>query len=426
MADHFRSGQQATYQGAIVEVVELLGHSDVVVRAGDDLATVKRCELLPIVDPKKALANTRLMGASDEVWTTASCRAKSLQSVLDCGEGRSSAVRTLALELGLSERHAWRLVKQYEQHRSVSGLIRRTPGRKIGTTVLQLPAERVIAETIDDFYLRRERPTAAQLYERVGALCRERRISIPAKGTVRRRLDRYNNRESQQRRVGSKKAKYAFEPMPGHVDVRRPLERVEIDHSPLDVIARSDDPLCDYVGRPWVTLAIDVCTRCVLGLHIGFDPPSILSVALCLTDAVRKKCPLDEVGVPLDWPMCGIPYEIVVDNGSDFISDAFKRGCEEHNIILTFRPIGSPHYGGTIERLIGTMVGRCHLLPGTTKNSTKAKGDYNSVKHASLTLRQARAWFIEQLLGHYHLSEHRTLRVPPFAAWNRASGGENE
>lgn len=425
MANHFRPGQEATFQGAIVEVVELIGHSDVVIRAGTDLATVKRCELFPIVDPKKALANTKLMGASDETWATASGRAKALQSVLNCEDGRTSAVRVLALDLGLSERQTWRLLKQYEQHLSVSGLIRRAPGRKVGTTVLDLSAERVIAETIDEFYLRRERPTAAQLYERVEAHCRERSISIPAKATVRRRLNHYNNRESQRRRVGSKKAKYTFEPMPGHVEVSRRLERVEIDHSPLDVIARSDDPFCDYVGRPWVTLAIDVYTRCVLGVHLGFEPPSILSVALCLTDAVRKKRPLDEVGVPLDWPMRGIPHEIVVDNGRDFISDAFKRGCEEYEIILSFRPIGSPHYGGTIERLIGTMVGRCHLLPGTTKNSTRAKGDYKSVEQASLTLSQARVWFIEQLLGHYHLTEHRTLRIPPFEAWNRASGGEN-
>lgn len=424
MANTFRPGQRAMYQGAIVEVVELVGHSDVVVRADSDIATVNRSELIPVVDPKQALVNTRLMGISDEAWTSASHRARALQDVLFCKRGRSQAVRELVPVLGLSERQVWRLLRQYEQQRSVSGLLRQTSGRKAGTTVLALPAERVIAETIDSFFLTRERPTAAQLHERVETRCRELGILPPAKVTVRRRLARYSDRESQRRRIGSKKAKYTFEPMPGHVEVTRPLERVEIDHSPLDVVVRSDDPRCDYVGRPWVTLAIDVYTRCVLGLHIGFEPPSILSVALCLTDAVRQKFPADEVGVPLDWPMCGVPKEIVVDNGADFISAAFKRGCDEHNIILTYRPIGSPHYGGTIERLIGTMVGRCHFLPGTTKNSIKAKGDYNSVRHASLTLRQARVWFLEQLLGHYHLSEHRVLRVPPFEAWNRANGGE--
>ena len=113
----------------------------------------------------------------------------------------------------------------------------------------------------------------------------------------------------------------------------------------------------------------------------------------------------------------------MVDNGKDFVSAAFRRGCSEHGIILSYRPAGSPHYGGSIERLIGTMVGQCHLLPGTTKNSVKAKGEYDSTKHAALTLRQARTWFVEQLLGRYHVKEHRMLRIPPIEAWKRALEG---
>src|SRR3546814_7429903 len=111
--------------------------------------------------------------------------------------------------------------------------------------------------------------------------------------------------------------------------------------------------------------------------------------------------------------MHGKPKEIVVDNGKDFQSLAFQRGCAEHGINLSYRPVGSPHYGGMIERLIGTMVGQCHLLPGTTKNSVKAKGEYDAQKHAALTLSEVRRWFVEQLLGRYHLREHRMLRIPP-------------
>src|SRR3546814_17382794 len=92
-------------------------------------------------------------------------------------------------------------------------------------------------------------------------------------------------------------------------------------------------------------MAIDVCTRCVLGIYIGFEPPSILSVALCLTHAVLLKNPAEEVGVPLDWSMHGKPKEIVVDNGKDFQSLAFQRGCAAHGINLHYRPVGSPHYG---------------------------------------------------------------------------------
>jgi putative transposase len=134
------------------------------------------------------------------------------------------------------------------------------------------------------------------------------------------------------------------------------------------------------------------------------------------------KSPAAEFGVPMDWPMHGLPKKIVVDNGRDFVSEAFRRGCEEYGIVLAFRPVGSPHYGGTIERLIGTAMGQCHLLPGTTKNSVKAKGDYNSAKHAAMTLSQVRRWFVEQLLGRYHTREHRMLRIPPLVAWQRAIG----
>jgi putative transposase len=61
------------------------------------------------------------------------------------------------------------------------------------------------------------------------------------------------------------------------------------------------------------------------------------------------------------------------------------------------------------------------LLPGTTKNSVKAKGDYDSAKHAVMTLSEVRRWFVEQLLGRYHLREHRMLRIPPREAWRRAT-----
>jgi hypothetical protein len=55
------------------------------------------------------------------------------------------------------------------------------------------------------------------------------------------------------------------------------LERVEIDHTPLDLFVVDDDtgmPL----GRPYVTLCIDDFSRCILGMHIGFTSPSYQSV----------------------------------------------------------------------------------------------------------------------------------------------------
>jgi putative transposase len=78
---------------------------------------------------------------------------------------------------------------------------------------------------------------------------------------------------------------------------------------------------------------------------------------------------------------------------------------------------GRPHFGGHIERLIGTMMGAVHLLPGTTFSSVDQRGAYESEKHALLTLPELERWLALQIAGVYHLSVHSALGKTPMAAW---------
>lgn len=425
MNSDLKIGQRVLYKALHASVVEMPGHDTVLIDIGElGVATVGRNEVLVIAPAKDALAGSALSRISSEDWQKASNRADEIRTLVAGGSPTRNDVKAAASKLALSERHMWRLIRDFRKHETTSGLVSQATGRKAGTKMLPAEVELVITEMIEAHFLQPERWTRTALHERAVAECERRGFNPPSFRTISSRLNDYQNRESQRKRIGAKAARYQYQPMPGHVGVSRPLERVEIDHTPLDVMVRSDDPYCDYVGRPWLTVAIDVYTRCVLGIHIGFEAPSILSVALCLTHCVLPKSPAAEFGVPLDWIMHGVPKEIVVDNGKDFVSAAFRRGCEQYGILLTYRPVGSPHYGGSIERLIGTMVGQCHLLPGTTKNSVKARRDYESSRHAALTLSQVRSWFVEQLLGRYHLLPHRMLRIPPEAAWKRAMEAE--
>ena len=51
-------------------------------------------------------------------------------------------------------------------------------------------------------------------------------------------------------------------------------------------------------------------------------------------------------------------------------------------------PAGQPHYGGIVERVIGTMMEVVHELPGITfSNPGKPRG-YDSDARAVLTLRE--------------------------------------
>ncbi len=80
--------------------------------------------------------------------------------------------------------------------------------------------------------------------------------------------------------------------------------------------------------------------------------------------------------------------ELYVDNAAEFKSEALRRGCDQHGIRLRYRPPGQPHFGGIIERLIGTKMQMVHELPGTTFSSTADRGGYDSDATAALTLRE--------------------------------------
>jgi hypothetical protein len=45
---------------------------------------------------------------------------------------------------------------------------------------------------------------------------------------------------------------------------------------------------------------------------------------------------------------------------------------------LEYRPVAQPHMGGHIERLLGTLMGALHELPGATFSSPKQRGNYDS------------------------------------------------
>jgi putative transposase len=181
------------------------------------------------------------------------------------------------------------------------------------------------------------------------------------------------------------------------------------------------------IGRPWLTLAVDVATRVVVGFYVSLEAPSSTSVALCLTHAVLPKEPwLKARGLSCAWPVWGIPRALHADNGPDFTSAALRRGCEEYGMKLILRPVATPHYGGHIERLIGTLMGRVHLLPGTTGSNPQDKGAYPAESEAVLTMAELERWLTIEICEQYHRRIHRGLRRSPLAAWQdalRQAGG---
>ena len=203
-------------------------------------------------------------------------------------------------------------------------------------------------------------------------------------------------------------------------EARHPLDVVQMDHTKVDLILV--DPVERApIGRPWVTLAIDVHSRCIAGFHLSLEAPCATSVGLCLTDVASPKAGrLAALEVEADWPVAGVPSRLGVDNAREFHSAAFERGCAEHGIAIDWRPPGRPHYGGIVERVIGTLMELVHGLPGTTFSNVGQRGSYDSDRAACLTLGELERWLAVAIAKVYHLRPHEGLEgETPLACWRR-------
>src|SRR5216683_3200673 len=195
--------------------------------------------------------------------------------------------------------------------------------------------------------------------------------------------------------------------------VTTPLEVVQMDHTVVDCMI-VDEHTRQPIGRPYLTVGIDVYSRCITGFCLTLEPPSAVSVGLCLAHAVLdKETDLRRLEMEGEWPIWGKPGTIHVENAAEFYSEALRRGCDQHGIRIAHRPVGQPHCGGTIERVLGTVMQRVHTLPGTTFANPQDRGTSASARHAALTLRELARWLTLVIIGHYHLSVHSALHEPP-------------
>ncbi len=360
----------------------------------------------------------------DEVlWREACRRADAIRRVLGSDAAQTSAVdiADLADELGLSRASVFRLIKLYRKGGTVMSLVDRKRGRPSGHRALDGRREEIIQQAIRKYYLKPTRPPISQLVRDIQTDCSVAGLKPPHRRTVEKRLGDLDLRHRAQRR-GEAKIEKATTAVPGTLRTSRPLEIVQIDHTKADVFV-VDEETREPIGRPWLTLAMDVFSRMVTGFYLTMDAPSRLSTSLCLLHSVYDKTAwLKEREIDEPWPVAGLPDKVHVDNGADFRSRAFKRGCENAGIAIDWRPPGTPRFGGHVERLIGTQMGRLHLLPGTTFSNAQDLAEYDSKRHAALTLRELERYIALDIVGCYHQSIHSSLSRPPLALWQECEG----
>ncbi|OSH90553.1 Mu transposase C-terminal domain-containing protein [Klebsiella pneumoniae] len=357
----------------------------------------------------------------DEAWAQARHRTEIIGPLAALEVVGHEAADEAAQALGLSRRQVYVLIRRARQG---TGLVTDlTPGRSgggKGKGRLPEPVERIIRELLQKRFLTKQKRSLAAFHREVAQACKTQKLPVPARNTVAQRIAGLHPAKIARSRGGQDAAR----PLQGAggipPEVTMPLEQVQIDHTVIDLIV-VDERDRQPIGRPYLTLAIDVFTRCVLGLVVTLEAPSAVSVGLCLAHAACDKRPwLEGLNVEMDWPMSGKPRLLYLDNAAEFKSEALRRGCEQHGIRLDYRPPGQPHYGGIVERIIGTAMQMIHdELPGTTFSNPGQRGEYDSEKMATLTLRELERW-LALAVGTYHGSVHNGLLQPPAARWAEA------
>lgn len=114
-------------------------------------------------------------------------------------------------------------------------------------------------------------------------------IRAPHPNTIRNRIKNISEEEKIRKRLGIQEAKYKFEPHKGHFPgADSPLSVVQIDHTLVDIILVDEEHRKAY-KRPWITVAIDVFSRMVLGFYLSYDTPGALGTGMCIANAILPK-----------------------------------------------------------------------------------------------------------------------------------------
>lgn len=345
-------------------------------------------------------------------------RLEAIRPLLEMPRFGRRDVEARAREVGRHFTTLYRWIKAYTKFEDHTSLVPRKRGWRKGKTRISPDTEEIIADVIENYYLTPLRPGQEKAIREVQRKCLERNVKIPSSSTVRARIKRIDEKKHIEKRGEPDRARRRYQQATGHFpNADFPLSVVQIDHTLMDIIL-VDDKDREPIGRPWVTLAIDVYSRVVTGYYLSLDAPSVTSVGMCITHSIiPKEKWLLRHKVDAEWPVWGVPETIHTDNGPDFRAEDIQSACSKHGINIEFRPVKEPKFGGHIERLIGNVMRNIQGLPGSTFSSVAERGEHDSEKYAAMTKDEFERWLLLLICGDYHHRPHSAIDSTPLDRW---------
>ncbi|UYY58000.1 DDE-type integrase/transposase/recombinase [Sphingomonas sp. S2-65] len=265
-------------------------------------------------------------------------------------------------------------------------------------------------------------------------------LPVPGKETIRRRVNEMLCRETYAAKFGEKAAKRKFDGSGRGITATRILQIALMDDTIVDLVTCLDVDRGLIAGRPYLTVILDVHSRCVIGLTVSFLPPNSQKAA----DTVRKallperfraisaQClrtanfakfdvrPDRLARFPALAYLSGKPDKIVTDNGANYVAPAFGELLADLGITHELAPVGSPRHKGIIERFFRTLnTFLIDKLPGATLDpSVLRKLGIDPGSEAVVTVTELKE-LIADFLFAYHTNFHSGISAVPLQKWER-------
>ncbi|WP_440295100.1 helix-turn-helix domain-containing protein [Humibacter sp.] len=458
------------YDGSLCTVIEVTA-SGVIVR--DSAARIRRLSYVDILTPMDEGGKSTLRGIRDDdagatplsvLWndateaakTTAQVRADHVREVMTgfksgtptiarAGEPRgpyapsvpfADRVSAKAGELGCGIRTLERWIAQYRQSGEIGLLDKRRAqvaatlsgldGRWLKTARAVLDEQAGQPKVQKKIILGRIRARV----ERDFGPCV---VAIPGQTTAYEALDEL----ARGRNIftGSTKSKRSIASGPntpyGHLRATRPGEYVLLDTTPLNVFALN--PVTGSWTSVDLTVAIDLYTRCVLGLRMTPASTKSIDVSAVLFEAFQPMDAVRDAPAQAAWPYHGVaegvvvntksvhlrrfspqpvvPETAVMDHGKAFLSEHVVGACARLGISVQPAHLFMGSDKAVVERLFGTIETLLQQLPGYKGRDISSRGD-RPEEDFVYTIPQLEQIVREWIACVYHLTPHKGLFDP--------------
>jgi hypothetical protein len=229
-----------------------------------------------------------------------------------------------------------------------------------------------------DYYLSRKKPSIQDAHDKIIGLYFSSRVEaangktevvlFPDNERPTRRQFRYflENDESYRnrriRREGQKQWDLHERPMPGTNtgDVQGPGDRFQVDATIADVYLLSQFDRRRIVGRPVIYFVIDVFSRLITGVYVGFEGPSWIGAMMVLVNMVTPKADYcRQIGLndfdPKDWPSAEASKTILADRGELASVELGKNITDKLGLSIENASPGRADLKALVERRFGIV-----------------------------------------------------------------------